>query len=95
MPRFTCATRIFESVSSSDHKFATAYVHTLTAFFNTFPIIRKQNIKQLNGTPNCKPLPTQFLHMVRKHVILIAGHLTKTCGCPSTAKWNNSNLCVT
>jgi hypothetical protein len=46
---------------------------------------------QLNETPHGKPLPTPFLHMVRKHLILIVGHLTKMCGCPSTVNWNNSN----
>jgi len=31
--------------------------------------------------------------MVRKHLILTAGHLTKMCGCPTTVNWNNSNHC--
>jgi len=48
---------------------------------------------QLNETPHGKPFPTPFLHMVRKHLILIAGHLTKMCSYPSTVNWNNRNHC--
>jgi hypothetical protein len=33
--------------------------------------------------------------MVRKHLILIAGHLAKMCGYPSTVNRNNSNHCPT